>query len=123
MQKLNYISPDRLIGSCSSWADFCLAIAPLSKKRKGDVFERLVQLYLLTKPKYRTEVAHVWLRSEVPAAVRNHLNHPFTDEGIDLVVKTRDEKFWGIQAKYKETSNLHAAYELHQFSVRSLQAH
>jgi predicted helicase len=38
---------------------------------------------------------------EVPADIRKRLNLPFTDEGIDLVVLTRDEKFWAIQAKFK----------------------
>ena len=101
MQRLSYSSPDRLIGNCGSWADFWLAAASLSEKQKGDVFERLVQLYLLTKPKYRTELSEVWLRSEVPANIRKRLNLPFTDEGIDLIVQTRDEKFWAIQAKFK----------------------
>jgi predicted helicase len=101
VQRLNYNSPDRLIGGCKSWADFWLAAASLSEKQKGDVFERLVQLYLLTQPKYQTELSHVWLRLEVPADIRKRLNLPVTDEGIDLVVQTRDEKFWAIQAKFK----------------------
>src|SRR5215210_3728856 len=93
---------DRLIGNCRSWAYFWAATASLSAKRKGDVFERLVQLYLLTKPKYRTELSVVWLaRSEVPADVRKQLNLPFTDEGIDLVAQTREGKLWAIQAKFK----------------------
>jgi superfamily II DNA or RNA helicase len=101
LQKLSYSIPDRLIGNCSSWADFWVAAASLSEKQKGDVFERLVQLYLLTKPKYQTELAQVWLRSEVPADLGKKLNLPRTDEGIDLLVQTRDEKFWAIQAKFK----------------------
>jgi superfamily II DNA or RNA helicase len=101
MQKLSYSSPDRFIGSCNSWADFWLAAASLSEKQKGDVFERLVQLYLLTKPKYRTELSDVWLRSEVPADIQKRLDLPGTDEGIDLVVQTREGKFWAIQAKFK----------------------
>jgi predicted helicase len=103
MQKLNYSSPDQLIGTCSSWEDFRLAVAALSKKRKGDVFERLVQLYLVTKPKYRTELSDVWLRREVPTELSKRLCLPTTDEGIDLVVRTRDEKFWAIQAKFKSS--------------------
>ena len=47
MQKLNYSGPDRLIGGCKSCADFWLAAASLSEKQKGDVFERLVQLWPL----------------------------------------------------------------------------
>jgi hypothetical protein len=42
MQKLSYSNPDRLIDNCGSWEDFWLAATPLSKKQKGDVFERLV---------------------------------------------------------------------------------
>jgi predicted helicase len=112
VQKLNYSGPDRLIGGCKSWADFWLAAASLSEKQKGDLFERLVQLYLLTQPKYRTELSHVWLRLEVPADIRKRLKLPVTDEGIDLVVQTRDEKFWATKFKsdpekaptYKELS-------------------
>jgi hypothetical protein len=52
MQKLAF-SPDRLLGNCNSWEHFWAAAASLSKKQKGDLLERLVQLYLLTKPKYR----------------------------------------------------------------------
>jgi hypothetical protein len=107
---LHYISPDRLIGSCNSWNDFRLAIAPLSKKQKGDVFERLVQLYLLTKPKYRTELSDVWLRPEVPTDLCKRLRLPPTDEGIDLVVRTRDEKFWAIQAKFKSNPDKAPTY-------------
>src|SRR4051812_45587186 len=70
MQKVAF-SADRLIGNCGSWERFWTAAADLSEKQKGDVFERLVQLYLLTKPKYNTELSAVWLvKSEVPADVR-----------------------------------------------------
>jgi predicted helicase len=101
MQKLAF-RHDRLIGRCSSWQEFWAAAASLSAKEKGDVFERLVQLFLLTKPKYKTELSAVWLaRSEVPTEVRKRLSLPFTDEGIDLIAQTRDGKFWAIQAKFK----------------------
>ena len=101
MQKLRF-NPDRLIGSCSSWEDFWAGAASLSEKQKGDVFERLVQLYLLTKPKYKTELSAIWLaKSEVPADVRKRLNLPFADEGIDLIAQERDGKFWAIQAKFR----------------------
>ena len=52
MQNPIHASPNRLIGGCSSWVDFWRDAASLSEKQKGDVFERLVQLDLLTKPKF-----------------------------------------------------------------------
>jgi predicted helicase len=117
MQKLRF-DPDRLIGSCSSWESFWAAAASLSKKQKGDVFERLVQLYLLTKPKYKTELSAIWLaKSEVPADVRKRLNLPFADEGIDLIAQERDGKFWAIQAKFR--SNPEKAPNYKQLSTFS----
>ena len=117
MQKLSF-SPDRLIGKCGSWNDFWTAAAFLSEKQKGDLFERLIQLYLLTKPTYRTELSAVWLaKSEVPADVRKQLNLPLTDEGIDLIAQERDGKFWAIQAKFKSDPERAPTYkELSTFS-------
>ena len=107
MQKLAF-SPDRLLGNCNSWEHFWAAAASLSKKQKGDLLERLVQLYLLTKPK--------WLaRSEVPIDVRKRLNLPFTDGGIDLIAQTRSGNFWAIQAKFKSNPEK-APMELSTFS-------
>jgi hypothetical protein len=61
---------------------FLICCASLSRIQKGDVFERLVQLYLLTKPKYRTELSAVWIaRSEVP----ERLSPP--PRGIDIKQK------------------------------------
>jgi predicted helicase len=87
-------------------------------KEKGDVFERLVQLFLLTKPKYKTELSAVWLaRSEIPTKVRKRLCLPITDEGIDLIAQTRDGKFWAIQAKFKTDPERPPTYkELATFS-------
>jgi predicted helicase len=104
MDKLAF-SPDRLIGTCSSWDEFWAAATALTEQEKGDLFERLTQLYLLTKPKYNTELSDVWFakrsKSEIPSDIRRQLNLPDNDEGIDLVARTRDGQFWAIQAKFK----------------------
>jgi hypothetical protein len=79
---------DRFIRSCSSWDDFCLRIGKLSNGEKGRSFERLVQLYLQTQPKY-ADLSKVWLLAEVPQKVRQKLNLPERDEGIDLIARDR----------------------------------
>ncbi len=42
---------NRLIRKSGSWVEYLAAIALLTKKQKGDAFERLVQLYLQPKIK------------------------------------------------------------------------
>ena len=116
MQRLTF-HPDRLIRDCASWQDFWAAAVTLSPKQKGDVFERLVQIYLLTKPKYKTALSAVWLKSEVPADVRRQLKLPLTDEGIDAIAQAFDGKFWAIQAKFKSDPAKAPTYkELSTFS-------
>jgi predicted helicase len=95
-------SPDRFIASCNSWEDFWDRARKLSEAEKGSAFERLTQLYLKTAPEYRTKLQEVWLLRDVPADVRRRLNLPGPrDEGIDLIARTRQAKFWAIQAKFR----------------------
>ena len=78
-------SVDRFIASCNSWDDFWERAKLLSASEKGVAFERLTQLYLQTAPEYRTELQNVWMLRDVPSDIRQGLNLPSPDEGIDLV--------------------------------------
>ncbi len=72
-----------------------------SEKDKGDRFERLMQAYLLTDPKYAYKFKKVWLWNEFPS--RNDLGG--SDTGIDLVALTHEGDYWAIQCKcYQEES-------------------
>lgn len=74
-----------------------------SERDKGERFERLMQAYLQTDPKYAYKFKKVWLWSEFPA--RNDLGGG--DTGIDLVGLTIEGDYWAIQCKcYQETSTI-----------------
>ena len=72
-----------------------------SERDKGARFERLMQAYLLTDPKYAYRFKKVWLWEEFPG--KNDLGGG--DTGIDLVALTIEGDDWAIQCKcYQETS-------------------
>lgn len=72
-----------------------------SERDKGDRFERLMQAYLLTDPKYTSKLKKVWLWSEFHG--KNDLGGG--DTGIDLVALTVDGDYWAIQCKcFQESS-------------------
>jgi predicted helicase len=72
-----------------------------SERDKGDRFERLMQAYLLTDPKYAYRFKHVWLWNEFPGK----LDLGGGDTGIDLVALTSEGDYWAIQCKcYQESS-------------------
>jgi predicted helicase len=74
-----------------------------SERDKGDRFERLMQAYLLTDPKYANKFKNVWLWSEFHG--KGDLGN--TDTGIDLVAKTIEGDYWAIQCKcYQENSTI-----------------
>lgn len=66
-----------------------------SERDKGERFERLMQAYLQTDPKYSTLFKKVWLWNEFPG--KNDLGGQ--DTGIDLVGLTYDGDYWAVQCK------------------------
>ena len=66
-----------------------------SERDKGDRFERLMQAYLKTDPKYAHLFREVWLWNEFPS--RGDLGG--SDTGIDLVGLTQEGDYWAIQCK------------------------
>lgn len=66
-----------------------------SERDKGDHFERLMQAYLQTDPRYANLFTHVWLWNEFFAKK----DFGGKDTGIDLVARTTSGDFWAIQCK------------------------
>ena len=66
-----------------------------SERDKGDKFERLIQAYLQTDPKYAYLFKNVWLWSEFHG--KSDLGGQ--DSGIDLVALTIEGDYWAIQCK------------------------
>ncbi|MBL7845776.1 MAG: DEAD/DEAH box helicase [Cyclobacteriaceae bacterium] len=74
-----------------------------SERDKGDRFERLMQAYLKTDPKYAYLFKKVWLWNEFPG--KDDLGGG--DTGIDLVALTHDGDYWAIQCKcFQETTTI-----------------
>jgi predicted helicase len=72
-----------------------------SERDKGERFERLMQTFLQTDPRYAYLFKRVWLWNDFPG--RSDLG--FFDTGIDLVALTFDGDYWAIQCKcYQESS-------------------
>jgi len=88
-----------------SWIDFKNHLEGKSTLEKGTAFEELTKLYLEYHPVYRTKLKTVWLQKEIPTTVRESLNLPSNDQGIDLVAETYEGTYWAIQCKYLQDEN------------------
>jgi superfamily II DNA or RNA helicase len=97
---------DTVIRKSPSWAVLFQRLTTMTAKDKGNVFERVVQLYLQTHAEYESLLANVWMLGEVPNRVRTKLNLPENDEGIDLIAETTGKKYWAIQAKFRSNPNI-----------------
>ncbi len=83
----------------TSWDDFKERLTSLNNKEKGNAFELLTKLYFQINPEHRSLYEEVWMLSEVPTKVLEHLELPSHDLGIDLIAKTGNE-YHAIQCKY-----------------------
>ena len=94
---------DTNIAKCKNWNEFYkLTSNQRTSTEQGDYFERFTQLFLKTSPIYRTQFKNIWWnkKNELPEYVRQELNMPRGDEGVDLIAKTREGEFCSIQAKF-----------------------
>jgi len=66
-----------------------------SERDKGTKFERLMQAYLKTDPKYADRFKKVWMWSDFPS--KGDLGG--TETGIDLIALTVSGEYWAIQCK------------------------
>tara|TARA_R110002050_G_scaffold253647_1_gene391867 strand:+ start:10493 stop:15379 length:4887 start_codon:yes stop_codon:yes gene_type:complete len=74
-----------------------------SEQDKGARFERLMQAYLRTDPKYAFKFKNVWLWNEFPGK----LDLGGGDTGIDLVALTHEGDYWAVQCKcFQENSTI-----------------
>lgn len=80
-------------------------------KQKSDFFELITKYYLLIDPTYRANLKEVLSLHEVPADVRDHLNLPIDCEGINLIARTTDNKYWVVQCKYHGNEDTSIAHE------------
>ncbi len=93
---------NKILIQSNSWDEFRSSLALLDNKAKGDAFEKLVFYYLKLHPEYATKLQDVWLLKDVPYEISKDLNLPRQDEGIDILLRTKDEEFWAVQCKYRE---------------------
>jgi predicted helicase len=73
-----------------------------SERDKGDRFERLMQAYLQTDPKYAYRFKKVWLWNKFPGK----FDLGSIDTGIDLVALTHEGDYWAIQCKCHQESSV-----------------
>lgn len=77
---------------------FIISQNGLTKKEKGDRFENVCKNVLKYNPEFLYD--DVWLYNDIPQKIRNKLNLPENDRGIDLLCK-HDGEYYAVQCKYR----------------------
>jgi len=74
----------------------------------GKIFEVFTKYYFLTAPEIDGLYSNVWLYDEIPLNTKAKLDLGTIEYGIDLLLKTIDDKYIAVQCKFKndETSKL-----------------
>lgn len=101
----------------NDWGSFFSTAQVSSKQEKGLQFELLTANVLMSHPIYASRVEKVWLlREGVPTDLKEILNIPNTDEGIDIIAKTFSGDYWAIQCKFKASKEPPTMKELSTFN-------
>jgi predicted helicase len=71
-------------------------------KTLGTYFEWFAKLILKHDSRYSNFVSKCWTLDKLPEKIRQFLEIPVNDIGIDLVVKTHDGDYYAVQVKYRK---------------------
>ena len=94
------------LANIKSWEQFeKIARDKSTDKERGDLFEQFCFLWFKTDSFYRRQIKNIWHYSNVPTKIKNHLNLPNDDEGIDIIIETKNDGFYSVQAKYRSNYN------------------
>ena len=72
----------------------------VTERQKGALFEKLMQRWLLSDPRYCNLLKEVWLWEEFP----QRTEFGGKDTGIDLVARTDEGDYWAIQCKFYDST-------------------
>lgn len=74
----------------------------------GKIFEVFAKYYFLTAPEFDGLYTDIWLYHEIPLKTKEALDLGTVEYGIDLLLKTINNKYVAVQCKFKndETSKL-----------------
>jgi superfamily II DNA or RNA helicase len=101
----------------SNWNSFFSTASSSTNHDKGLQFELLTVSVLKRHPIYASSLEHVWLlREGLPSNIREKLNIPLADEGIDIIAQTYSGEFWAIQCKFKSSKEPPTMRELSTFN-------
>lgn len=73
----------------------------LENKTRGTYFEWFARLVLKYDSRYSNFVNKCWMLECLPEKIRQYLEIPENDIGIDLIVKTHDGDYYAVQVKYR----------------------
>jgi len=82
-----------------SFNDIYIYTKKLTKKEKGDLFEKFTYHLFKLHPKLNNGLENIWLYTDVPAKIIKELNLPTKDKGIDLIAQINGN-YYAIQCKF-----------------------
>ena len=94
-----------MLNKSTNFDEFCDKLSILSNDLKGYYFELFAQLFFKFDNRYSNYVENCWLLNELPEKIREELSIPRKDIGIDIIIKTFNDGYWAVQAKYRNMIN------------------
>lgn len=96
---------NEIIPKLNNFSDFYGLVNGYRNKEKGDFFEYVIKYIFIFHPFYKNITKNIWLYNEIPLVISKYLNIPEKDKGIDLVLNTKDNKYFAVQCKFRSNKN------------------
>ena len=81
----------------------------LTKLNKGKLFELIVYMLYKEDPRLNEGLENIWMYNDIPENIKNTLNLPHMDKGIDIIAKINGE-YHSIQCKFYQNNKDRLSY-------------
>ena len=105
---MQHQSNEKIILNSNNWNDLKKSIVKFHKTKQGEIFEDFSEYLIKTNPLfYNYNIKNIWnfRYREIPINVLKYLNLAPEDEGIDLIIETKDYKYLAVQCKFHKNDD------------------
>ncbi len=92
----------KIILNITCYDEFDDSLKKMNSTKKGIYFEIFCKLYFMLTESYKSRYLEIYLYSEIPEKIKNKLNLPDKDKGIDGITIMDKEKYYVLQVKYRK---------------------
>ena len=89
------------IQASNNFCEFIEKIRIINENERNNLFRKFIRCIFKYSAEYVDKYEYIWLYDEIPLNIIKDLGLEYSYKGIDLILLSKDKKYYYVQCKYK----------------------